>query len=365
MDPTRFLASMTGSVPFKILGFSPESWQAFESLATVVTALIAVAAVFLAIRELRSLAREQQASAQVAFAQLLLAQFANLQTPMFALVDRPHLRPYFYSNVAPPAGTGRDQASVLAEMFLDCVESQLEIAEVMGSHVQERHQFAEYGRQLFNSSPIVRDVALEPEANDYYDSWMSLARDIIAAEISMRALIDDPLWGALIKQCGSLDTGMREMLAGWFQNCEASGFLDLRLNVGAAGWLTRDDTSEAAASIDALEQRLFPEAFGPHSDAMRSLFAEMDAFRETIGNHLYLEFLAVVPTAHGRGIGSELVEYRLSWADARGIPTYLETFKESNLAFYSRFGFDTVVQFNAPMNVVGWGLLRQPRGPRR
>lgn len=91
----------------------------------------------------------------------------------------------------------------------------------------------------------------------------------------------------------------------------------------------------------------------------------MDAFRETIGNHLYLEFLAVVPTAQGRGVGSELVEYRLSWADARGIPTYLETFKESNLTFYSRFGFEAVVQFNAPMNVVGWGLLRQPRRPRR
>lgn len=219
MDPTRFSASMTGSVPFTILGFSPETWQALESLATVVTVIVALAAVFLAIRELRFLAREQQANAQVAFAQLLLAQFSNLQTPMFALVDRPHLRPYFYSNVAPPSDTDRDQATGLAEMFLDCVESQLEIAEVMGSHVQERHQFVEYGRQLFNSSPIVRDVALGPEANDYYDSWMSLARDVIAAEISIRALVDDPLWGALIKQCGSLDTGMREMLAGWFQNC--------------------------------------------------------------------------------------------------------------------------------------------------
>jgi ribosomal protein S18 acetylase RimI-like enzyme len=56
--------------------------------------------------------------------------------------------------------------------------------------------------------------------------------------------------------------------------------------------------------------------------------------------HWYLCLLAVDPMAWRRGIGTVLMEPSLASNDEDGLPCYVETQKEDNLAYYRRFGFE-------------------------
>jgi len=56
--------------------------------------------------------------------------------------------------------------------------------------------------------------------------------------------------------------------------------------------------------------------------------------------HWYLCLLATDPIAWRRGVGTGLLEPSLASNDEGGLPCYLETQKEDNLAFYRRFGFE-------------------------
>ncbi len=56
--------------------------------------------------------------------------------------------------------------------------------------------------------------------------------------------------------------------------------------------------------------------------------------------HYYLGVLGTDPDWQGRGIGSALISPVLERCDAEGIPAYLESSKERNVAFYVRHGFE-------------------------
>ena len=56
--------------------------------------------------------------------------------------------------------------------------------------------------------------------------------------------------------------------------------------------------------------------------------------------HWYLCLLATDPMVWRRGIGTALLESSLALIDGDGLPCYLETQKEANLAYYRRFGFE-------------------------
>jgi GNAT superfamily N-acetyltransferase len=49
--------------------------------------------------------------------------------------------------------------------------------------------------------------------------------------------------------------------------------------------------------------------------------------------------LASDPPAQGRGIGSALIRAGLDRSEHDGLPAYLETETEANVAFYARHGF--------------------------
>ncbi len=82
--------------------------------------------------------------------------------------------------------------------------------------------------------------------------------------------------------------------------------------------------------------------------------------------HLLLGFLAVDPAAQGHGLGSRLLVEGLQFCDARGLPCYLDTATESNLAFYAKHGFEVVHAGEIPGGGPSiWGMLRMPRNNRR
>ena len=79
--------------------------------------------------------------------------------------------------------------------------------------------------------------------------------------------------------------------------------------------------------------------------------------------HWYCQMLGVDPARQGQGIGSALLRHLLEQADhAGGCPCYLETSKQSNADFYSRYGFE--LRGTQPMDGGAWTLYFMCRPAR-
>jgi ribosomal protein S18 acetylase RimI-like enzyme len=93
---------------------------------------------------------------------------------------------------------------------------------------------------------------------------------------------------------------------------------------------------------------------------MRALSA-VEKFHKAVGGpHWYLLAIGTKPHRQGTGLGSALVELGTSQADAAGIPCYLETATESNVAFYSKRGFEVTGE----ANLYGFTLRGMVKPPR-
>lgn len=97
--------------------------------------------------------------------------------------------------------------------------------------------------------------------------------------------------------------------------------------------------------------------------ATRRFFAALGAteefHKEVEGPHWYLVAVGTRPALQGRGFGSALVEAGTAQADAAGVPCYLETATDQNIAFYSRRGFEVIGQ----AEVEGFTLTGMVRPP--
>jgi len=58
--------------------------------------------------------------------------------------------------------------------------------------------------------------------------------------------------------------------------------------------------------------------------------------------HFYLDNLAVLPAARGRGLSSKLIRPILEMADSQKVITYTDTVTLSNVSLYEHFGFQCV-----------------------
>lgn len=77
--------------------------------------------------------------------------------------------------------------------------------------------------------------------------------------------------------------------------------------------------------------------------------------------HWYLSVLGTDPAAQGRGIGSALLAPVLERCDEDGVGAYLESSKESNLAYYARHGFRLTRTVRLPRGPQVWLMWREPR----
>jgi ribosomal protein S18 acetylase RimI-like enzyme len=91
-------------------------------------------------------------------------------------------------------------------------------------------------------------------------------------------------------------------------------------------------------------------------------FFELLARHHPRERHWYLPVLGTAPEQQGRGFGSALLAPVLARCDAEGVPAYLESSKERNLAFYRRHGFDVTATIRVPDGPELWPMLRKPRG---
>ena len=101
------------------------------------------------------------------------------------------------------------------------------------------------------------------------------------------------------------------------------------------------------------------EAIGPappgdEAEILGDNAARFAAFWGWVGGHepseplLYLSHIGVVPEHQGEGIGTALMRDGLARGEDDGAPAWLETSRANNVAYYERFGFNTVVDEDAP-----------------
>ncbi len=81
--------------------------------------------------------------------------------------------------------------------------------------------------------------------------------------------------------------------------------------------------------------------------------------------HYYLSVIGTDTEKQGGGIGSALLAPMLHRCDQTGTPAYLESSKESNLAFYARHGFAVRERIELPEGPPLWLMWREavPRRP--
>jgi ribosomal protein S18 acetylase RimI-like enzyme len=78
--------------------------------------------------------------------------------------------------------------------------------------------------------------------------------------------------------------------------------------------------------------------------------------------HYYLLAIGVEPAHQGKGVGSQLMAPMLERCDREGMPAYLESSKERNLALYERHGFRVTEQITLPRRgPPAWLMWRDPQ----
>jgi GNAT superfamily N-acetyltransferase len=77
----------------------------------------------------------------------------------------------------------------------------------------------------------------------------------------------------------------------------------------------------------------------------------------------YLPVLGTDPPHQGKGLGSALMEPVMELCDRDGVPAYLESSKERNIDFYSRFGFRVLEEVKLPRGPKMWPMWRDPVAP--
>jgi GNAT superfamily N-acetyltransferase len=77
--------------------------------------------------------------------------------------------------------------------------------------------------------------------------------------------------------------------------------------------------------------------------------------------HWYLFILGTEQAAQGQGLASALLAQVLVRVDADGMPVYLESSSERNLALYGRHGFEITSEVAIPGGPRIWPMWREPR----
>ena len=90
------------------------------------------------------------------------------------------------------------------------------------------------------------------------------------------------------------------------------------------------------------------QGFTPAERAAWAFYDEALGVPATAGPHWYLGVLATDPARQGTGLGRAVTTPMLAAADRAGLPAYLETASDTNVAIYRRLGFEVVREVDMP-----------------
>jgi GNAT superfamily N-acetyltransferase len=198
----------------------------------------------------------------------------------------------------------------------------------------------------------------------------TLRRDQIGASSAVltRAFDDDPVFRYLYPTSRRRRWACRGFLQAIVRDGlpfgEVWAALDDGAIVGAAGWLPEGayppSRWRAARQLVAAWQALLT----PHTfrDGLRYL-TETEKLHPK-GPHWYLAVIGVEPERQGEGLGGKLLDAVLGRLDETGMPGYLETSTEGNVAWYRHHGFELQHEVRpASTGPPVWTMWREPVSP--
>lgn len=177
------------------------------------------------------------------------------------------------------------------------------------------------------------------------------------------AFADDPLWTWL----SAPSPRMPERAAAWFTteatvqdrgHGEVLVDDDLR---GAAIWTPPKHWKSTLSENMALAVPSV-RLFGRRSLRALAALTAIEGAHPATPEHWYLAILGTHPAHQGKGVGGALITAVTDRCDAEGLPAYLESSKEENVALYARHGFvlgDELTVKNGPSL---WPMWREPKG---
>jgi GNAT superfamily N-acetyltransferase len=203
---------------------------------------------------------------------------------------------------------------------------------------------------------------IDPRSADFSVQHLPVARHDDAVAALARAFWPDPLFGFFnndkLKEYGMLPKVFRAFIADAGPFDRTWGALVGDRVVGAAVWVPPGGMPRTARRETMMQVRIGRLLItGQNRRIGLKLLEEVDKVHPS-EPHWYLALLGTDPVMQGRGVGSALLAPAMAQADAEGLPCYLETQKEENLAFYGRQGFDLLHTISVPGSPTVWGMLR-------
>jgi GNAT superfamily N-acetyltransferase len=175
------------------------------------------------------------------------------------------------------------------------------------------------------------------------DARVTEVRHLVA--IAARAFWDDPLFNFFEPDLLRQQRSMPKFFQSVIGDCAAHGVVHAAVAdgklAGVAAWLPPGVPLPLKGRRSRTQARLVLPTVLRSSKRMESLRMLSELPKHHLHHeHWYLAILAADPLVQGKGIGSQLLTPVLERCDDAGMPVYLETQKEANLAYYRRFRFE-------------------------
>jgi ribosomal protein S18 acetylase RimI-like enzyme len=186
-----------------------------------------------------------------------------------------------------------------------------------------------------------------------------------SAAVLARAFLDDPAWVWAVP-----NDARRERVLSWFFRAAVT----YGRRVGEVRVSEREDAAAILLPphkprLDAgqlmrvglwqMAYRARPGGFSRFLTMRRMLEERHDV--DVGPRHWYVWLLGVDPPHQRQGVGGALLDTVCADADRDGLPCYLDTTNERNLAFYRRHAFEVVSESLLPNGPPLWTLVRPPR----
>ncbi|WP_418955313.1 GNAT family N-acetyltransferase [Streptomyces tritici] len=173
------------------------------------------------------------------------------------------------------------------------------------------------------------------------------------------AFDDDPMMRWFFPDAATREASLTSYFGTLFTRQYLRNAVCERTADAAAFWVPPEAQDKAVPDAETIQelQNILGDRAGVFRDAVGA--AAQHTPQEP---HWYLALIGADPAAQGQGQGAALLRSGLAKADAAGLPAYLESSKESNLPFYSHFGFTVRHEVRLPGGgPVLWGMWREAR----
>ena len=179
----------------------------------------------------------------------------------------------------------------------------------------------------------------------------------LLSDVLVRAFREDPFYLWMLKD----DPGYEEKLLKKFNG-------DLGKAVSAGTVYTTDDCRGVAlwdaptgSPLHELKDpKPLVDLIGERAGEVLDGFRTLEALRPEC-EHWYLSIFATDPDHQRTGVGTAMIRPVLHRCDREGAPAYLETSRERNTVYYSRFGFERTGHVRIDNGPELWTMQREPK----